>query len=322
MAAKKSKSKSASKQKTASTNRTYRAAGKAKKVVLQAPVHRTHRLVDKIKAPKALPKSEQMTARAQDTSAPAQGAVQVQAQDAAQAQTVAAAVPVESQPSQTSVSSESQAPAQTQTLNPAPAPQKDGILGNIDTKKAAIAAAIIIALIAIGWFVVLPMLQGTPIDQGNPFNSNPSSDHRVSVIANSRLPSQFQVVVKNNENKNVFINGITIGNTDYNLTANLTPGEIRAFDVYPPQCSQEQEYNCNILIKYVIYGTGETVIIESGASGTNTQPPANGSSGNGSSGNEGNGNGGTGTGRGPLVMETNELAQGTIDLVYGFSLEA
>ena len=258
-------------------------------------VRHTHRLVDKVKAPKAKI-----------------------AQEAAQA--AASGATVESPAVQTAAQPNPQAPAQQQEQpqSQTPSPQKEGIFHGIDQKRAIIAAAIVIALMAIGWFAILPMLQGAQEAPGVP--SNPSSSHHVQVIANSRLPSQFQVVVKNGENKTVQIAGLTIGSTDYNLTANLTPGEIKAFDVYPPECSQAQEYNCNIIVKYVVAGTGETLTIQQEESGTNTQPPANGSSGNGGIGNEGNG--GTGTGNGPLVMETNELAQGTVDLVYGFSLEA
>ena len=135
----------------------------------------------------------------------------------------------------------------------------------------------------------------------------------VQVIANSRLPSNFQIVVKNNEKENIRISGIRIGASEYNLTANLSPGEIAEFSLTPPDCALGQAYSCSVSIIYELGGSSASS--SQNVSGNYTQQ---------TSGTGQNGTGGQGGSQAPELLSilTTEIPAGTQDLQYGFSLEA
>lgn len=187
------------------------------------------------------------------------------------------------------------------------APKNTRIGAGIDPRSAILGAGAAIALLAIAWFAFYqPQAAGM-----QPAPAAPSAPP-VEVIGNSRLPSTFQVVVKNNERQNVRIQGFTIGGSNYNLTANLSPGEIKSFSIAPPECTAQQEYNCNVIIRYALSdGTGATA--SQNATGEGQEPEAEG-------GNETEQEGETAPV--PLSILTAEMPSGTEDLEYGLSLEA
>lgn len=176
----------------------------------------------------------------------------------------------------------------------------------LDPASIAIGFVIAAVLIGIAWFAFSALEKE---GQQPPARQQPAP---LQVIANSRLPSTFQIVLKNNENTSVRVSGIRIGLTDYNLTANLSPGEIREFSLLPPDCAIGQDYLCSVTVYYS--SAGGQAVSGQNVSGNYTQQT-------GGSGQNGTGGSGTPPSE-PLSILTAELTEGTEDLQYGFSLEA
>ena len=186
----------------------------------------------------------------------------------------------------------------------------------LDKTSIAIGALAAVVIIAIA-FAALSSQQAGPLAHPSVPSPQPPP---VQAIANNRLPSDFQVVLKNTNSNTVQIAGITIGNTEYNLTANLSPGEIRAFDVSPPDCSGAANYNCSLIIRLVSGAGAESELPPQALSGNYTAPPPPPPP---PGGEQGNGTGQQGSAQpAPLDISTDTLAEGTVDLNYGFSLEA
>lgn len=189
-------------------------------------------------------------------------------------------------------------------------PRGNGNGGGMEAKSALLGALIAAVLIGMAWFA-LPYFQQK--EQAPEAQAQP-----VQLIASSRLPTDFQIVVKNNHQQPVRIEGLEIGGRKYDLAANLSPGEIRAFSLVPPDCSQQQEYNCNVIIYYLSGGNAVSTASQN-ATGEGTPTPESSQQG-GTQQQNGSSQGGAGTA--PLSIDTTALNPGTRDIRYGFSLEA
>ncbi|VVC00229.1 Uncharacterised protein [uncultured archaeon] len=138
--------------------------------------------------------------------------------------------------------------------NSASSPQvhsRPSFISNLFDRQSFLIGAVAGIIILAAALFIYAALQAPPSLPALSNNSTlaPPASSPVSIVANSSLPSVFQVAVKNNEKLPVQITGLQIGNDTYNVTATLAPGEIRAFNLPPPSCSQ-QGGNCSVIINF------------------------------------------------------------------------
>ncbi|GEM_PF-3389620 len=175
------------------------------------------------------------------------------------------------------------------TQKPAPEPVSSRMIDKSSFVFGILVGTIIIILLVFASLLIQPIQVLL-----SPASTEQEAPSGVEVLGDSRLPNTFQLVLKNYEQNPVTITGLEIGNQSYNFTLDMQPVEVRLITIAPPECSEEEPYNCPVVIRYVEQEQNQT-----SSGGGNQSTPTE-----------------------PLAIATVELLTGKRDVDYSYQLSA